>query len=301
MPSTTPQKTLGGIIAAVPTPFTADGSQVDVDNIHAQVERLVKAGIHGVVTTGTTGEFPALTPDEHKLVVKTYVEAARGRIPVVAGVGANSTRAAIDFVQHAQSVGAAAVMVVPPFYDPLDFDSLVAFYKDVTASIDIPLMYYNLPHATGVHLKADEIRTLGSIKGLDYLKDTSGNAKEQVDLLTNPPADVTVFNGWDTLTFSSMALGAKGGVWGVASIVPDEAAEFWETFAVKGDLVKAREQWKFLWAVSSFLESVNYAAGIKAGLDIVGFPAGPTRAPTQGLGSKDIERFRQILAQRKHK
>lgn len=292
---------LQGILAAVPTPFTADASKVDLPNIAKQVERFVDAGLHGLVTTGTTGEFTTLEDDEYKSVIKAYVDAAKGRIPIVAGVGCNSTKKAIEMCQYSEKVGATAVMVVPPFYDPLSFKALYKFYEDVCGSISIPLMYYNLPGATGVHLTADQIRELGQIKGFDYMKDTSGNAKELADLLTNPVDNFTAFNGWDTLTYFAMSHGAQAGVWGVASVVPKECVELWNTLAVKKDLEKAREQWKFLWKVSDFLEGVNYPAGIKAGMEIVGSPAGPLRLPTLPLEKEEIERFTKILSERKYK
>ncbi|CAN6675083.1 hypothetical protein TRVA0_084S00364 [Trichomonascus vanleenenianus] len=292
---------LQGIIAAVPTPFTADGAEVDIPNIASQVDRLVDAGLHGIVTTGTTGEFPTLTTEEHKAVIKAYADAAKGRIPIIAGLGSNSTKHAIEMAQYSEKVGAAALMIVPPFYDPLSFKALYKFYQDVCESISIPVMYYNLPGATGVHLTADQLRQLGQIKGFDYMKDTSGNAKELADLLTNPSGDFIAFNGWDTLTFFAMSHGAQAGVWGVASIVPKECVELWNTLAIEKDLTRAREQWKFLWEVSDFLESVNYPAGIKAGLDIIGASAGPVRLPTLPLEKEDTEKFAKILAKRKYK
>lgn len=158
---------LQGIFAAVPTPLTADAIEIDIPNISKQVERFVDAGIHGVVTTGTTGEFPALTTEEHKSVIKAYIDAAKGRFPVVAGLGSNSTQHAIEMAQFSESAGAAAIMIVPPFYDPLSFKALYKFYEDVCGSISIPVMYYNLPGATGVHLTAAQVRQLGEIKGFD--------------------------------------------------------------------------------------------------------------------------------------
>lgn len=290
-----------GIIAAVPTPLTADAKEIDIPNISKQVERLVEAGIHGIVTTGTTGELPSLTHEELKNTIKAYVDAVKGRFPVVAGIGSNITKDAIELAQFAEKTGAAAVMVVPPFYDPLSFKALYKFYEDVCGSISIPVMYYNLPGATGVHLTANQLRQLSDIKGLDYIKDTSGNAKELADLLTNPSDKVAAFNGWDTLTFFAMSHGAEAAVWGVASLAPKECVEFWDTFTKEKNLDKAREQWKFLWEISDALESINYPAGIKAGLDIIGQSAGPVRLPSLPLEKEEIENFTKILGKRKYK
>jgi dihydrodipicolinate synthase/N-acetylneuraminate lyase len=299
-PPTTPGTTrrtadLHGILVAVSTPFTADAAAVDEETLRAQTDRLIGAGVHGLVATGTTGEFPTLTDAEYRRVIEAYVQAADHRVPVVAGVGALSTRAAVDLARHAEAVGADAVMLVPPFYGGVGWDTLVAFLSAVAEAISIPIVYYNVPSATGTLLTASQLADLGGIPGLDYLKDTSGDAVSLSELLVAHPDRITAFNGWDTLTFFGIAAGARGSVWGAAGIVPELAVQLWDTLAVKGDLAAAREQWKHLWAISDFLESVDYVAGVKAGLDIVGHSAGPARLPVQPLPGHEIERFTRIL------
>lgn len=287
--------TLSGILVAVPTPFTVDASAVDEAALRTLVDRLVDAGVHGLVPCGTTGEFVTLSAAEHRRVIEFYVSAADGRVPVIAGVGSLSTAGAVDLAQHAERVGATAVMLVPPFYDPLDLASLTAFLAEVAGSITIPVVYYHVPGATGIRLTAAEIAGLGAIEGVDYLKDTSGDAVALTDLLVNHADEITAFNGWDTLTFVGVASGAEATVWGAASVVPELAVEFWHLLAEKGDLVGARTLWRDLWAISDFLESVNYVAGIKAGLQLVGCPVGPARKPVQPLPAAERARFAAIL------
>ena len=286
---------LHGILAAVTTPFTADADSVDEATLAAQTDWLLGAGIHGLVTTGTTGEFPTLAPQEYRRVIEAYVQAADRRVPVVAGVGALSTRDAVDLAQHSDWVGADAVMLLPPFYGGVDLPTLTAFLSAVAESISIPIVYYNIPSATGTRLTAQQIADLADIPGIEYLKDTSGDMVAVTELLTAHADRITAFNGWDTLTFAGIAAGAKGSVWGAAGVVPELAVELWDTLAVKGDLHAAREQWKHLWAISDFLESVNYVAGVKAGLDLIGHSAGPARLPIQPLSAEQRERFAGIL------
>ena len=225
---------LKGILAAVTTPFTADASAVDEPVLAAQVDRLVGAGIHGLVPCGTTGEFTTLSPAEYRRVIELYVASTAGRVPVVAGIGALSTAEAISLAQHAEQVGADAIMLVPPFYDPLDFDTLKIFLASVAASISLPIVYYNVPGATGVRLDAGQLAELGEIDGIDYLKDTSGDAVTLADLLVNRTDKIKAFNGWDTLTFFGVASGAEASIWGTAGVVPELAVEFWNTLAEKG-------------------------------------------------------------------
>ena len=286
---------LRGILAAVATPFTADGSAVDEATIRSQVDRLIAAGIHGLVPTGSTGEFTSLSPHEHRRVIEVYVEAAAGRVPVIAGIGTLTTQGTVELAKYAEQAGADAVMVVPPFYDPLDFESLKAFLTAVSDAISVPIVYYNIPGITGARLSAAQIAELGDIEHVDYLKDTSGDAVTLADLLASRGDKIKAFNGWDTLTFFGMASGAEAAVWGAAGVVPELAVELWEVLAEKGDLARARELWRPLWEISDFLESVNYVAGIKAGLELVGAPAGPARLPVQPLAAEERARFAKIL------
>jgi dihydrodipicolinate synthase/N-acetylneuraminate lyase len=287
---------LHGILVAVTTPFTADATAVDEDTLRAQVDRLIAAGVHGLVCTGPTGEFSTLTPEEYRRVIQLYVEAADHRVPVVAGIGALSTRDAVALAKHSEAVGADAIMLLPPFYGGVDADTLTTFLTTVAESITIPIVYYNIPAATGTRLTAAQIAALGEIPGVEYLKDTSGDAVALGELLVAHTDRIQAFNGWDTLTFFGITCGAKASVWGAAGIVPELAVQLWDTLAVKGDLVAARGQWAHLWAISDFLESVDYVAGVKAGLEIIGRPAGPPRPPVQPLPAHEYERFTRILA-----
>ncbi|MFV0459272.1 MAG: dihydrodipicolinate synthase family protein [Actinomycetales bacterium] len=286
---------LRGILAAVTTPFTADGSSIDEANLKAQADRLIAAGIHGLVPTGSTGEFTSLSLDEHKRVIELYVDAAAGRVPVIAGVGALTDEVTIDLARHAKAVGADALMVVPPFYEPMSFEDVKVFLTGVAAATDLPIVYYNIPGITGAKLSAAEIAALGEIEHVDYLKDTSGDAVALADLLASRTDKIKAFNGWDTLTFFGIASGAEASVWGAAGIVPELAVELWETLGVKHDLLAARELWTRLWRLSSWLESVNYVAGVKTAMDLVGFSAGPARLPVRPLAEAQRVELRDLL------
>src|ERR687891_1163514 len=149
-----------GVLPALITPFTEDGATIATQALAANVERLIGAGVAGLVPGGSTGEFTTLTNAERRELVEVTVEAAGGRVPVVAGTGALSTRETVELSVHAEQAGAAAVMIVPPFYDALSWRELQAHYTAVADAIAIPIMYYNLPSASGVHLTADQLRQL---------------------------------------------------------------------------------------------------------------------------------------------
>jgi len=280
---------LHGVLPALITPFTDDGEAVDTAALAALVERLVGAGVGGLVPCGSTGEFTTLTNAERREVVETTVAAAAGRVPVVAATGALSTREAVELSVHAQQAGAAAVMVVPPFYDPLPWRELKAHYGAIADAIDIPIMYYNLPGATGQHLTAEQLRELP----IASLKDTGGDAVLATELVqTDGP---TLLNGWDTLTFAALAAGVRAVVWGTASIVPEQCVELHRLLIDDADLPAARELWARLWPLCDFLESQSYAAAVKAACALMGDTTGPVRAPLLPLEDAAAAELERVL------
>lgn len=285
-----------GILAAVVTPMTPEGDAIDTPAVARQVEHILGGGIHGLVPGGSTGEFTTLTADERKRGLEAYLEAAAGRVPVVAGTGASSTVEAIELSQHAAAAGAASVMVVPPYYDVLSFDELLTHYGAVADAIDVPVMYYNLPSATGVHLTADQLGELARRTGVSSYKDTGGDLPVFTSVQQDHADAITALNGWDTLTFAALAGGAKAGVWGTASLLPRQCAELYDAVAVREDLAAGRDLWAKLFPVCRFLESHNYAAAIKTGLELVGVSAGPPRRPVLPLAQPYREELRGLLA-----
>src|ERR671932_583095 len=149
-----------GVLPGLITPFTDDGDAIDARALSAIIDRLIAAGVGGLVPGGSTGEFTTLTNAERRRLVEVTVDAAADRVPVVAGTGALTTRETVELSVHAEASGAAAVMIVPPFYDPLSWRELLAHYSAVADAIAIPIMYYNLPSASGVKLTAAQLAEL---------------------------------------------------------------------------------------------------------------------------------------------
>jgi 4-hydroxy-tetrahydrodipicolinate synthase len=278
-----------GVLPALITPFTDDGSAIDTGGLAANVDRLIGAGVAGLVPGGSTGEFTTLSHAERRQLVETTVEAAAGRVPVVAGTGALSTRETVALSLHAEQAGAAAVMIVPPFYDALSWRELLAHYTSVADAIEIPIMYYNLPSATGVKLSAAQLRELP----VTCLKDTGGDAVAATELIqTDGP---TLLNGWDTLTFAALVAGVRAVVWGTASILPEQCVELHRLLIDDIDLPAARELWARLWPLCQFLESQSYPAAVKAACRLVGDATGPVRAPLLPLDGAATSELAALL------
>ncbi|RYO36542.1 hypothetical protein AA0113_g9517 [Alternaria arborescens] len=286
---------ISGILVALITPFTDDGKTVHEGRLQAHINRMIEAGVHGLVPGGTTGEFTAMTSEERKNGLELVIEYTAGRVPVVAGIGALSTWECVDLATHAAKAGADALMVVPPFYDPVNYQQLRKLMKEVHEASNLPIMFYNIPSASGITLSPTELASLSEV-GVKYMKDTSGNAPALTELLFELDDKITAFNGWDTLTFYGLAAGAKGSVWGATNIIPELSVELWNKLAVQGDLRGARELWRKIFPICKFLESHNYPSAVKTGMELRGWETGGLRRPFDLLAKEQTEELAGYLS-----
>jgi 4-hydroxy-tetrahydrodipicolinate synthase len=286
---------LSGVLVALATPFAADSS-VDESTLRALVDRTIDGGVHGVVACGSTGEFSALTVDERRLVVEIVVDQAAHRVPVIAQTGSTSTAEAIELSRHAQSVGADVVMPVAPFYEALSLAETTNYLRRVASSVDIPVMLYNLPAATGVDLSPDTVATLArEVENIRYIKNTTPDMAQAAQLIHNYGDLVGTFIGWDTLILSSLVSGAAGVMAGTANVVPAEIVAVYDAVR-SGDLDAAREAWARVYPLLDAALSVNFIAAVKVALEAVGFPAGSTREPVLPLDPEDATRVSDLAS-----
>ncbi|KAB8272523.1 hypothetical protein BDV30DRAFT_249460 [Aspergillus minisclerotigenes] len=293
MTRTTPVQ-LTGILTALITPFTDDGSSIDAARLKAHIDGQFDAGIHGLVPGGSTGEFTTLTKEERKQLVELTVKYTAGRGPVIAGVGSTKSAEAIELAVHAAQAGADAVMVVPPFYDPVNYEQLQELLSEIHEASTLPILYYNIPSASGLTLSPEQIAGLSKV-GVKWLKDTSGNAPDFTELVFKYGDQVKTMNGWDTLTFYGIAAGNEAVIWGAANFIPELAVELWNTLAVKNDLRRGRELWASIWPITKFLESHNYAAAVKSGVELRGLKTGGLRKPFALLKEEHQLELQQLL------
>lgn len=284
-----------GVLAATVTPFTANGSAIDEPAVARLADHMISGGVQGFVAGGSTGEFTTLSGAERRRNIELHVAAAAGRVPVVAGTAALSTREAVELSVHAQQVGSAAVMIAPPFYEAPSFAELLAHFDAISEAIDIPIMYYNMPALTGVNISPEELAELARQTGITSYKDSAGDLPWMTSVHLDHGDAIQVLNGFDTLTFSAFSLGAEAGVWGAASVIPGPCAALFDTVVVRKDLDAGRELWSKIFPVCRFLESHSYSAAVKAGLELVGVPAGPTRRPVQPLADEHVKELRELL------
>ena len=210
---------LQGSLVAIVTPMFDDGS-LDLDALRKLIDWHIDAGTDGIVIVGTTGESPTVDVDEHCLLIKTTVEQVAGRVAVIAGTGANSTREAIELTQNAKDLGADACLLVAPYYNKPTQEGLYQHYVAVASAVDIPQILYNVPGRTGCDIHNDTVIRLSAISNIVGIKDATGGIERGTDLLLRLPADFAVYSGDDATGMALMLLGAHGVISVTANVAP---------------------------------------------------------------------------------
>ena len=273
---------LSGVLTALVTPFTSDG-QVDEDTLRRLVDRNIDGGVDGVVACGSTGEFAALTSAERRQVVETVIDQTAGRVPVVAQTGAVSTAEAVELSRHAAAAGASALMLVTPYYEPLSLEETLRYLRRVAGSVDVPIMLYNLPVATGVNLQPETVGKLArEVENIKYIKDTTGDMSQASQLIHNYGDVVSTFVGWDILLLAAFTEGAAGVMAGTANVMGPQLVSIHRALQA-GDLTRARAEWEQIYPLMNAIMSAPFIQAVKTALNAMGFPAGGPREPLLDL------------------
>lgn len=286
---------LSGILSALVTPFDTDG-RIDDALLRAVVDRSIDARVGGVVACGSTGEFAAMSTDERRHVVETVVDHTAGRVPVVAQTGGLTAAEAIGHSRHAQAAGASVLMLVTPFYEPLTLAETLRYLRTVAGSVDIPVMLYNLPPATGVNLDPDTVGRLArEVENISYIKDTSGDLAQAGKLVRYHGDVISTIVGWDSLAFAGLCDGVAGAMCGTANVIGAELVSVQRAVAA-GDLSGARAEWERIYPLIDTLLSTAFIPGVKAALTARGLPVGPPREPLNPLDGEALARVRSLVS-----
>ncbi len=273
---------LSGILTALVTPFTPDG-RVDEDTLRRLVDRNIDSGVDGVVACGSTGEFAALTGAERRQVVETVIDQTAGRVPVVAQTGAVSTAEAVELSRHAADAGASALMLVTPYYEPLTLEETVGYLRTVAGAVEVPIMLYNLPGATGVNLQPETVGRLArEVENIRYVKDTTGDLTQATQLIHNYGDVISTFVGWDILLLAALTEGAAGVMAGTANVMGPQLVSIHRALQA-GDLGRARAEWEQVYPLMNAIMSAPFIQAVKTALNAVGFPVGGPREPLLDL------------------
>lgn len=211
---------ISGSIVAVVTPMTPEGA-LDFEALDALLEWHVASGTDAIVAVGTTGESPTLDVDEHLGVIAHVVKVIAGRMPVIAGTGANSTSEAIEWTAAARDVGADAALLVTPYYNKLSQRGLYAHYKAIAEAVDIPQILYNVPGRTACDLLPDTVVALAGIPNIIGIKEATGNLDRGRELLARCPSGFHIWSGDDATALELILAGAKGNISVTANVLPE--------------------------------------------------------------------------------
>ena len=281
---------LRGIHVALVTPFD-DDRNVNNAVLEQLVDDLIQRGVHGMVVNGTTGEFTSLTAAERQRNVEVAIDAADGRVPVTVQVGALTTDEAVAHAVHARRRGANQVMLVAPYYEHLSEAEIQEYVRHV-AEVEIPIMLYNNPGATGWSMTPELIARLAQVPGVEYLKDSTDDPRRLFRIVELCGDAIQVLQGTDTLALLGFLAGGTAMVWGAANAVPEQCVALWQLTVEEPDLVAARAAWGCLYPLNRYLEEVGYVAAVKAATRLRGIGVGAPRPPLLPLSDDHVDTLR---------
>lgn len=276
--------TIEGCLTALVTPFR-DG-KVDFDGLAKLVDWQIEQGVDGIVSVGTTGESATLDVEEHVAVIAATVKAARGRVPVIAGAGGNSTSEALELTRASESAGADALLHVTPYYNRPNQEGLFRHFEAVARATKLPIILYNVPSRTACDLLTETVVRLAAIDNVVGIKDATGSLPRASELIAKLPERVVVLSGDDSTTFPLYAVGARGVISVVSNVAPRAMSDMWD--AVKaGDWARGRQRHYELRVLNHLLFAEPSPAPTKAALALLGRCSVDVRLPlvpaTQGL------------------
>jgi len=280
-----------GLSVAITTPFR--NGEVDIDGLKRQVEFHVAAGTNCLCPVGTTGESPTLTHDENEKVIAEVVQAAAGRIQVMAGTGSNSTAEALRLTKRAAADGADAALVVAPYYNKPTQQGFIEHYRAIAETIDLPICVYNIPGRTGKNIEPDSICRLGELENIALVKEATGSLDQASEILNN--SNLTLLSGDDSLTLPLMSIGGSGVISVVGNIVPQDMMALISAFN-SGDIAAA-QQWhhKLFPLCRDMLGLSTNPIPIKAAMAMLGMDSGELRLPMTPLNDSEEAQLRKTL------
>jgi 4-hydroxy-tetrahydrodipicolinate synthase len=282
-----------GSIVALVTPFKH--GNLDEVKLRELVGVHLQHGTDGIVPCGTTGESPGLSHDEHRRVMDIVIEAAGGRLPVIAGTGSYSTADAIELTRYAERAGANAALVVNPYYNKPTQEGLYRHFRAVAEAVTIPIFVYNIQSRTAVNVETDTLARLSrDCRNIVGVKEASGSLDQMSQVIAACGPDFTVLSGDDNVTLPLMAIGGKGVISVIANIVPRETSEMTHA-ALDGDWKRARElHYKlFPLARAAFIETNPIP--IKEAMAMAGMIEPEFRLPMCRMSDANRERLRAVL------
>ena len=281
-----------GAIVAIITPFK--NGQVDEEALRKLIEFQIENGTSGIVPCGTTGESATLSHEEHDRVIEITIDAAKKRIPIIAGTGSNSTAEALRLTKHAYEAGADGALIVCPYYNRPTQEGLYQHYKAIAEEVPIPIVVYNIPGRTGVNLNPDTLARLAKLPNIVGVKEAGGSIKQMSDIIGLCDPDFDVLSGDDAFTLPMLALGGKGIVSVISNVAPADMAAMVKAFEA-GDLDKARTlHYKMISLIDALFIETN-PVPVKAALSMMGMIEYELRLPLCKMTQGNYDKLKKVM------
>ena len=290
--------TFKGVIVPMVTPFHRDAAQsINYDAGEQLVERIIAGGAAGIFTFGSNGEFHVCSADEKIEFSRFVIEKVAGRVPVYVGTGACSTREAVELSKRAEAAGADALSIINPYFLGITDDQLKGHFETVAASVQVPVLLYNIPKATGKNISADVVAEVGQIDNVRGIKDSSGDVENlKAYLAAAEGKGVDVLVGSDGKISAAHALGASGAIAGTANLITDVVVRLWAALEA-GDAAGAERLQAEVEPIRDVLHLGSTPQTLKRSLELAGVPVGPARYPVNEV-AEGVDQ--QVLAMLDH-
>ncbi len=282
-----------GSMVALVTPMQADGA-LDWKGLHKLVDWHIEQGTHAIVAVGTTGESATLDVDEHLEVIRKVVDQVHGRIPVIAGTGANATSEAIELTQAAKDAGADACLSVTPYYNKPTQEGLFLHHQAIAKAVALPQLLYNVPGRTGVDMAPETVARLAAVDNIIGIKEATGDMERARWLVENTPDDFLLISGDDLTAVELMLLGGKGDISVTANVAPAAVAKMCE-LAIAGQAAEARAIHEQLLPVHQAMFVESNPIPVKWAVAEMGLAAAGVRLPLTPLSGKYHAQVREAL------
>ena len=286
---------IAGSMVALVTPMDAQGN-LDWDSLSKLVDFHLQEGTNAIVAVGTTGESATLDVDEHIEVIRRVVDQVAGRIPVIAGTGANSTREAIELTTNAKIAGADACLLVTPYYNKPTQEGLYQHFRTIAEAVDIPQILYNVPGRTACDMQAETVIRLSTVKNIIGIKEATGDLERAKAILAGVRSDFLVYSGDDATAVELILPGGKGNISVTANVAPKAMSQMCAA-AMAGDAAKARSIHETLMPLNKTLFIESNPIPVKWALHEMGLMPDGIRLPLTWLSAACHEPLRQAMRQ----
>lgn len=285
---------LKGIIPPIITPMNEDES-INESELRHQVNRLIKAGVHGLFPFGTNGEGYILNEKEKAQILSIVIQETGGRVPVYAGSGCIGTKDTIRMCQMAESLGADVLSVITPWFAKASDEELYEHYRKVAAAVHVPVVLYNIPARTGNSLSPGLVERLSAIDNIAGVKDSGGNFDNMLQYLERTrEKDFAVLSGNDSLIYWNLHAGGSGGIAGCANVYPETMVAIYDRF-MQGDLKGARKAQELIRSFRNCFKYGNPNTIVKTAVGMLGYPVGKCRAPFDTISPEGINAIRLVI------